>query len=622
MQQEIATLGGALGGDLSSVNWTRLLDSSRPLWLLYKLRIVADIVSPLTTEGAAVEEQEKARAWCTAFVQTGGVQHFLSTLLQIDVEAMCSATLTKNCLAMLLQLLTQFLLPEDDTGDESEPEPPTPVAVAEHDAADSDMEEAAVVAVPVVTVAATKSAPRRPQTDAVRTLALDIDMSSIMDAAQISTTIRQLLAILHEISVSTNTSAAAESADQASKESHRRNRQARIEEYYRTQASQGAQTSTAMDMISWDDDDDDAANQHVELSLEAQVVRHAMSLLVAMTLNQPSVLDAVLQYPDLTETLVYSLVKAPESSLRSVVARGIMRLCDRVEKDGQSPASRFVALLMPALPTAREFANSCFEFFALLSKLIVQPGALAAVDHERLAHDLAKQIIAHHVVEASEEDEDQLLRGTLLLLQSVLSAIPADAQSAIKQAIGADLIDEVFSQCLFAVPQRGFAGGNALHPPKAKHPRTRTAAFGLLAELANRCEPNFSKIVSLVSEHHSLKAPARKSSKSSTVSLSSSYLFAKSKTGYAGLKNLGCICYMNASLQQFFMVPEFRQGVLNIEPSRDPDTPKEEDVLAQLQDIFAHLQETEKAYYDPKVGVMLNFLFCVCVCVFGLEREH
>ena len=31
---------------------------------------------------------------------------------------------------------------------------------------------------------------------------------------------------------------------------------------------------------------------------------------------------------------------------------------------------------------------------------------------------------------------------------------------------------------------------------------------------------------------------------------------------YVGLRNLGCICYMNSMLQQFFMVPCFRYNML------------------------------------------------------------
>ena len=31
---------------------------------------------------------------------------------------------------------------------------------------------------------------------------------------------------------------------------------------------------------------------------------------------------------------------------------------------------------------------------------------------------------------------------------------------------------------------------------------------------------------------------------------------------YVGLRNLGCICYMNSMMQQFFMVPAFRYNLL------------------------------------------------------------
>ena len=68
------------------------------------------------------------------------------------------------------------------------------------------------------------------------------------------------------------------------------------------------------------------------------------------------------------------------------------------------------------------------------------------------------------------------------------------------------------------------------------------------------------------------------------------------RDSYVGLRNLGCICYMNASMQQFFMVPGFRRQVLAFQ-DKSPD-PKES-LMYQLQRMFTYLQESEQQAYDP-----------------------
>ena len=60
----------------------------------------------------------------------------------------------------------------------------------------------------------------------------------------------------------------------------------------------------------------------------------------------------------------------------------------------------------------------------------------------------------------------------------------------------------------------------------------------------------------------------------------------RSSTGYVGLKNFACTCYMNSLIQQLFMIPDLRKGILQ----SDIDDPyPENNVLYQLKMTFANL---------------------------------
>lgn len=44
----------------------------------------------------------------------------------------------------------------------------------------------------------------------------------------------------------------------------------------------------------------------------------------------------------------------------------------------------------------------------------------------------------------------------------------------------------------------------------------------------------------------------------------------RSSTGYAGLKNLGNICYMNSMIQQLYMNKTFRYLIMRIDDKKAP----------------------------------------------------
>lgn len=69
--------------------------------------------------------------------------------------------------------------------------------------------------------------------------------------------------------------------------------------------------------------------------------------------------------------------------------------------------------------------------------------------------------------------------------------------------------------------------------------------------------------------------------------------------GYVGLKNAGATCYMNSVLQQMYMQPEIRAGLLQENPNVVPESERDSSVLYQVQKIVAHLNRSQMQYYTP-----------------------
>ena len=74
---------------------------------------------------------------------------------------------------------------------------------------------------------------------------------------------------------------------------------------------------------------------------------------------------------------------------------------------------------------------------------------------------------------------------------------------------------------------------------------------------------------------------------------------------YVGLRNLGCICYMNSMMQQFFMVPAFRYNLLCVDDGKPEDLKDykgekvDDNMMHQMQKLIAHLELSERTEFNP-----------------------
>lgn len=77
----------------------------------------------------------------------------------------------------------------------------------------------------------------------------------------------------------------------------------------------------------------------------------------------------------------------------------------------------------------------------------------------------------------------------------------------------------------------------------------------------------------------------------------------RSITGFVGLVNLGCTCYMNSLLQQFFSINSIRESILLAKEKDDKPQNSQFPInssLLQLKHIFSGLKAYEGKAYNPK----------------------
>eukprot|EP01119_Soliformovum_irregulare_P014939 TRINITY_DN4142_c0_g1_i2.p1 TRINITY_DN4142_c0_g1~~TRINITY_DN4142_c0_g1_i2.p1 ORF type:complete len:2758 (-),score=812.11 TRINITY_DN4142_c0_g1_i2:29-8302(-) len=336
---------------------------------------------------------------------------------------------------------------------------------------------------------------------------------------------------------------------------------------------------------------------------EAKVVGYAIRLFVATTTVNSDMLNALLTYANLESWVSDVILTCLDKKIRKEVGDALYCLC---KTDTQGLASqRFLTMLQSFIPRMQPTFFTTEQYFEFLNRLLQDACKVDASPYHSLLETLVQLIKDHPILEVRNGvQDDVVLTGYLNLVATLISTDPKT-----KLAIGSQggFINEIYDTCLFQIPTAH--NHSTVAPPKCKSKMSRTAAFNLLVELCRGCPENLLDIQQKLHSQHSEEGkPALWSY------LPSAY--EKSPTGYVGLKNLGATCYMNSLLQQFYMIPKFRSGLISVPieemesmslkdvPEQDRDKQfferLQDNALYQIQDILSNLQETEKKYYDTR----------------------
>ena len=570
MQLELTALH-AQGGEPphaspTAEEWGKILIAGPSSFkLLYSLQIVDRLIVD-SDSAADVRDGSAETMWAHAFSARGGLRHLLRLLVAPgdDLLAEERGSQRKPCLVLLLRILCQFLLAEPHVAMESLP-------VAEPNEA----------VLPV--------GPLNPATAwSRRSFSILKPGTELADTMQSGEVVRRLLALLE--CVATRGAANGEGTGDDS----------------------GNQLLLLMS--------EQQAAEGSEEALDVQIAREALQLLVGVARSKPAVLEILCDAATLPEWLHSLLLRSPNTELRVEVCAALRALSCDASVGPESASSllvvkggtlhgQFTAAALQLLPRVGVHNGRCRQYFELLQALLSLDCSRGQrqVPPLQLCNQLIGLLRAHGVRERRDRPElvDGVLLGYITLLHSMLHAEPA-IKTAVGSAAQGGLIGAMFGN-LFTLPMLADArrlGVDA--PPKCKTLENRAAALGLLAELADGSTDNVIELVELL-----LQLQQQRSA-SALPRSQWHYMPAaqeKARCGYVGLKNLGATCYLNSLMQQLFMIPEFRRGILELPiPDPPPPTPPaatsgpaaQISLLYQLQLMFGYLKESEKKWYDTR----------------------
>ncbi|MGH0135317.1 UNVERIFIED_CONTAM: hypothetical protein FKN15_029066 [Acipenser sinensis] len=297
--------------------------------------------------------------------------------------------------------------------------------------------------------------------------------------------------------------------------------------------------------------------------------------------------------------------------------------------------------------TAKERAKHAGDYFTLLRHLlnyaynsnINLPNAEVLLNNEidwlKRIRDEVKRIDETGV-------EETILEGHIGVTKELLAfQTPEKKYNIGCEKGGANLIKELIDDFIFPasnvylqyMKSGEFPAEQAI--PVCSTPATINAGFELLFALAVGCVRNLKQIVDTLTDMYYLGCEALTEWE---------YLppvGPRPPKGFVGLKNAGATCYMNSVIQQLYMIPPIRNGILaiegtgsdvdddmsgdekqdnetNVDPREEvfsyhhqyedkPSLNKTEDrkeynigVLRHLQVIFGHLAASRLQYYVPR----------------------
>jgi len=374
---------------------------------------------------------------------------------------------------------------------------------------------------------------------------------------------------------------------------------------------------------------------------EAEGVTNGFRIIKSMYSTEFNYFAEIAHFSLFIELMKNGLICSENQVLRLKLSTEISSICSDFHKFAHFPVTPEKILPQILFNELINDAVNCahgFQEFLITFKQIIEKVPQATLDSSKInflevIEKVSFALVQHKTTELTSNDYDDVLAGLLDLLSILLRKFPIH-----KLTIGqgpTQLLSEVLHKCLFDYPTSGRRYqtiSNEMTPPKCKSKNSRKSAYTLLLVLMKDAPKNLQDVLDYLTNLH-LHGSWRTCTFNEWEIPVAQY--DKSATGYVGLKNLGCICYMNSLMQQLYMIPSFRYSILgayqNAPISGDEHTQMQisgstpaknqtpttsspeksgysygpvpmavkDEMLGQLQVLFATLDESVRQYANP-----------------------
>eukprot|EP01125_Pyxidicula_operculata_P018997 TRINITY_DN6842_c1_g3_i2.p1 TRINITY_DN6842_c1_g3~~TRINITY_DN6842_c1_g3_i2.p1 ORF type:complete len:2639 (+),score=452.27 TRINITY_DN6842_c1_g3_i2:39-7955(+) len=308
--------------------------------------------------------------------------------------------------------------------------------------------------------------------------------------------------------------------------------------------------------------------------------------LIASSLRHLQSVTPLIRYPksDWLETLVFSSSELIRESIKDM----LLNLLNHLTPALKSQIIWFVITKFNSkLPSIIEnnLPNKN-EYFILFSSMVNEAKTIMdkQEDHEKIISGLITSCVDYFTAvdnDLSYENKENLIVGMIELATALFCN---HRNTDLVKENGKFLIPFLIHKCLFDYSKNKLQR----NAPLCKTPKARMCAFNFLLAL---CTPTLLSNTYLLS-HEAIKY--YDCNPSPRTRWNNQPREHERISRFVGLNNLGATCYMNSLIQQFFMNPGFRSRILSVNPG------DQENVLYQLQSIFAHLQESERKSFTPR----------------------